>query len=33
MLSMLNLEVLTRQASEKEDAPRWYGYSTNYIKP
>ena len=25
--SMFNLEVLSRQASEKEDAPCWYGYS------
>jgi hypothetical protein len=27
------LEVLSRQASEKEDAPCWYGYSINSIKP
>jgi hypothetical protein len=31
--SMLNLEVLSRQASEKEDAPYWYGYFIIYIKP
>jgi hypothetical protein len=29
---MLNLEVLSRQASEIEDAPCWYGYSINSIK-
>jgi hypothetical protein len=27
------MEVLSRQASEKEDAPCWYGYSINSIKP
>jgi hypothetical protein len=31
--STLNLEVLSRQASKKEDAPCWYGYSINSIKP
>jgi hypothetical protein len=31
--STINLEVLSRQASEKEDAPCWYGYSINSIKP
>jgi hypothetical protein len=31
--STLNLEVLSRYASEKEDAPCWYGYSINSIKP
>jgi hypothetical protein len=31
--STLNLEVLSRQGSEKEDAPCWYGYSINSIKP
>jgi hypothetical protein len=31
--STLNLEVLLRYASEKEDAPCWYGYSINSIKP
>jgi hypothetical protein len=31
--STLNLGVLSRQASEKEDAPCWYGYSINSIKP
>jgi hypothetical protein len=31
--STLNLEVLLRQASEKEDAPCWYEYSINPIKP
>jgi hypothetical protein len=27
------LEVLSRQASEKEDAPYWYDYTINSIKP
>jgi hypothetical protein len=31
--SMLNLEVLSRQNSEKEDVPYWYEYSINSIKP
>jgi hypothetical protein len=31
--STLNLEVLLRQDSEKEDAPCWYGHSINSIKP
>src|SRR5688500_546063 len=31
--STLNLEVLSREASEKEDAPCWYEYSINSIKP
>jgi hypothetical protein len=31
--STLNLEVLSRQASEKEDAPCWYDYTINSIKP
>jgi hypothetical protein len=31
--STLNMEVLSREASEKEDAPCWYGYSINSIKP
>jgi hypothetical protein len=30
--STLNLEVLSRQASEKKDAPCWYEYSINSIK-
>jgi hypothetical protein len=29
--STLNLEVFSRQASEKEDAPCWYGYCINSI--
>jgi hypothetical protein len=32
-LSTLNLDVLSKQASEKEDAPCWYGYSINSINP
>jgi hypothetical protein len=31
--STLNLEVVSRLASEKEDAPYWYGYSINFINP
>jgi hypothetical protein len=31
--STLNPEVLLRQASKKEDAPCWYEYSINSIKP
>jgi hypothetical protein len=31
--STLNLEVLLRLASEKEDAPCWYEYYINPIKP
>jgi hypothetical protein len=29
----LNLELLLRHASKKEDAPCWYEYSINSIKP
>jgi hypothetical protein len=31
--SMLNLDVFSRQASEKEDAPYWYEYYINPIEP
>jgi hypothetical protein len=31
--STLNLDVLSRQASDKEDTPCWYEYSINYINP
>jgi hypothetical protein len=31
--STLNPEVLSRQASKKEDAPSWYDYPINSIKP